>query len=66
MFDFAGMAAQEYSRAIAAEREQAARRGVWRMRLRDLIRLEKATKGKLPPVQPPGPRHLKGAHSPWI
>jgi hypothetical protein len=66
MFDFAGMAAQEYSQAIAAEHEQQARRGVWRMRLHDLIRLEKATKSKLPPVQPPERRQLKGAHSPWI
>jgi hypothetical protein len=66
MLDFAGYAAQEYSRAIAAEHEHEARRSVWRMRLRDLLRQERATKDKPAPVRAAKPQPLTGAHSPWI
>jgi len=59
------MASLEYARAITATHEQEARRGVWRARLRDLKRQERAARRKLPPVQVP-PRNLNGAHSPWI
>jgi len=60
------MASLEYARAITATHEQEARRGIWRWRLRDLKREERAAKSKLPPVQAPASRNLNGAHSPWI
>jgi hypothetical protein len=66
MLDFAGFAALDYSRAIAAERAVQEERAKWRWRLRDLKRHERITKSRPAPAPADGPRHLTGAHSPWI
>ncbi|MBI5284488.1 MAG: hypothetical protein HY874_05270 [Chloroflexi bacterium] len=64
MFDFAGFAVLDYSRAIAAERAVKEERAKWRWRLRDINRAERNAKDRPAPAS--GPRPLKGAHSPWI
>ena len=66
MFDFAGFAALDYSKAIAAERAVQEKRAKWRWRLRDLNREERIAKDRPAPAPASGPRHLTGSHSPWI
>ena len=66
MFDFAGFAALDYTKAIAAERVVKEERAKWRWRLRDLNREERNAKERPAPAPASGPRPLTGAHSPWI
>ena len=66
MFDFAGFAVLDYSRAIAAEHAVQEERAKWRWRLRDLNRQQRIAKDRPAPAPASGSRPLTGAHSPWI